>query len=138
MLCIAEESCNCRGCHKMIKAGARISWVESKGPYHLFCTPQEDDKECAAQEILGAERFVAELRGRQKKSAFRENLKQLSGRLVDLLCFVGGPMMIVLSVGGSRIRYGTESGSGDTVYVAIGVGLLAVGLLRKYWSVRER
>lgn len=132
MLQIAERSCSCRGCTEIIKAGARISWVDGSGPYHLTCTPSNEDKELAVEEILSAERIAKDLHDGRKTSARLSKLRTLRVRAMDILCFVLGPMMVAANADSFLPRHY----SANRTYFAIGVGLIAFGLLRKFWLVK--
>lgn len=45
MLMVAPDSCSCRRCSVEIAKGEHISWAG--GPYHLACTPVQQDWEAA-------------------------------------------------------------------------------------------
>lgn len=124
MLVNAEKECGCRGCQEKIRKASRISWVEGVGPFHLRCTPLQQDKIDFAEEYLGAEKVLAEI------TSFRAKLKKTL-KIVDVLCFVGGPVLISANMSSGRGEFFER---GNQFFFSVGVGLVAFGLLKFYWQ----
>ena len=62
-------------------------------------------------------------------------MKRLLGRLFDLLCFVLGPVLIVVGLLDFSYRRDSYYYSDDTaIVVAVGVALVCLGFLRRHWT----
>jgi hypothetical protein len=137
MLMTTKDSCGCRGCGHNIYAGERISWIEGTGPYHVHCSPSQEDKDLAAQEALGTKHRIAQQKIQKERLALYAKRKAYASRALDLLSFVVGPMLIAANISeylGHRRYYSTDSG----FYLTVGVGFLAIGFLRIYWSKKSK
>ncbi len=67
-------------------------------------------------------------------------MKNLFVRTIELACFVLGPVFVVVSLLGFGQDYNNGSYSQtrtDIYFVGVGVGLIAFGFLRRYWSKKS-
>lgn len=66
-------------------------------------------------------------------------VKKLFGKVVEVICFVLGPTLIITNVLDFEVTYrGLISYHKDTrANIGIGVALVAFGVLRRYWSKKE-
>lgn len=65
-------------------------------------------------------------------------MKKAFMKLIDLICFVLGPALIISNIinfnhGYSGLTYSEEA----RINIGIGVALVAFGLLRKYWAKKD-
>lgn len=137
MLVTTQDSCSCRGCGVKIYAGERISWIEGTGPYHVHCSPLQEDKDHAAQEALSLKERIAEQHAQNERLDRYAKRRTYASRALDLLCFVAGPVLISANISEylkAKI-YDVPIYSG--FYLKAGVGLLAIGFLRVYWSKKS-
>ena len=120
MLMTIDRSCGCRGCSQVIHAGERISWIENVGPYHIHCSPSEEDKDLVASEREDAERQAATLK--PAPTAISKYLGRIVGGVVTLA--------IIWFLVGGRISYAvsecSKGAGGCLVGIAVAVGIVDV------------
>ncbi|MBT9457479.1 MAG: hypothetical protein IV097_12745 [Burkholderiaceae bacterium] len=66
-------------------------------------------------------------------------LAPLLARIIDVICFVGGPTILiphVLAFTNSReaVIYKTD----DLFWIEVGVGMITFGVLLKYWAAKDK
>lgn len=70
----------------------------------------------------------------------KTQFKLVAARVIDLLCFVIGPVLIVVSsfsFSAPRTRYDSNK-EGALMLIGVGIALVAFGLLRKYWAMKDK
>ena len=87
---------------------------------------------CSTGEALMSSKVVAMSDANSNISIVNQaKWKLMLGRLLDLLCFVVAPAIVVVNWLSIRKKY---DNSDYIFWIGVGVGFIAFGLLRKYWS----
>lgn len=133
MLTTMPDTCGCRLCATVIQPGERLSWIDGIGPYHVRCSPSQSDKDLAALEEIQVKIHMEKLQTQARKNAIYRTAKRYFSRSFDFLCFVVGPILIAANISEYFERKIYRSADAE-FYLTAGVGLLAFGFLRAYWS----
>ena len=134
MLITTTDSCGCRGCGKIIRSGLRISWIEGSGPFHLDCSPLKEDRSLAKLEQEAANRKM-KLHAEEKEMIFKSQKRKAKiDRAIDVICFVVGPVLIAANIPSYLDREETRYSDAPALFISLGIGLFAIGILRIYWA----
>lgn len=98
MLMTTVRSCGCRGCSLVIQAGERVSWIEGIGPFHIDCSPSQEDKDLIAGEMEEVKHHFVQLEPRPKiVSKYTNTLVSVVIALTIAWFLVGGRVSLALS-----------------------------------------
>ncbi len=128
MLMSAPYEATCRGCALGIQRGKQVSWVEHVGPYHLACTPDQEDQASA--------RVAASHKTRTKPSP-DSSAGRPSEKLVNIWLAVGVIVASAVILAGAAVPMPYEYYSLVRVIVCgvsvfLGLSLRSVGM--QGWS----